>query len=72
MLVSSLSLAFASVYSPNSDVDRWLLWEELVGLISWWDVLWCIGSDFNMTHFPSERSGATSFSISMEESPLYL
>lgn len=29
--------AFASVYGPNSDVSRMLLWEELVGcsLVHW-------------------------------------
>lgn len=32
--------AFASLYGTNSDVDRWLLWEEMVGLISWWDLPW--------------------------------
>ena len=48
--------AFAGVYGPNSNVDRKFLWEELTGLISWWDLPWCIGGDFNVTRFPSERS----------------
>lgn len=30
--------AFTGVYDPN--VDNW---DELVGLLSWWKVLWCIG-----------------------------
>ena len=33
---------------------RSLISVELVGLISLWDVSWCIGGDFNVTHFPSE------------------
>jgi hypothetical protein len=49
--------AFMGVYGPNFDYIRCLIWEELAGLISWWDVLWCIGGDFNVTHFPSERLG---------------
>ena len=46
--------AFTSVYGPNSDCDRQLLWEELAGIHSWWNVAWCIGGDFNAVRFPSE------------------
>ncbi|KAK4596364.1 hypothetical protein RGQ29_014409 [Quercus rubra] len=41
------------------------MWEELTGLISWWDVPWCLGGDFNIIRFPSERLGAASFSRAM-------
>uniref|UniRef100_A0A2N9I786 Reverse transcriptase domain-containing protein n=1 Tax=Fagus sylvatica TaxID=28930 RepID=A0A2N9I786_FAGSY len=34
---------FTGVYGPNADRDRWALWEELAGLVSWWDAPWCIG-----------------------------
>ena len=34
--------AFTEVYGPNKDNIRHLLWEELVALMSWWDMLWCI------------------------------
>ena len=34
--------AFARVYGPNEDFDRGRLWDELVGLMSWWDLPWCI------------------------------
>lgn len=30
--------AFASIYGPNVDSDRKLLWDELVGLLNWWDL----------------------------------
>jgi hypothetical protein len=43
------------VYGPNVDVDRFILWEELAGVRSWWGVPWCIGGDFNVVRFPSEK-----------------
>ncbi|XP_035544586.1 uncharacterized protein LOC118347981 [Juglans regia] len=49
--------AFAGVYGPNLDSERRMLWDELAGLCSWWEVPWCIGGDFNVTRFASERSG---------------
>ena len=58
--------AFTGVYGPNSVRDRRLLWEELFGLNSWWNV-WCVGGDFNVIRFPSERSGSTSFTAAMRE-----
>jgi exonuclease III len=30
--------AFSGVYGPNADPDRNFLWEELSGIIRWWDV----------------------------------
>lgn len=32
------------------------MWDKLVGIQSWWNLTWCIGGDFNVTCFPSERS----------------
>ena len=43
------------------------MWEELTGLISWWDVPWCLGGDFNIIRFPSERLGATTCTRAMYE-----
>ncbi|KAK4607051.1 hypothetical protein RGQ29_001035 [Quercus rubra] len=57
--------AFFGVYGPNSDRDRRFLWEELCGLRNWWDVPWCVGGDFNVVRFPSERSGIANFSSAM-------
>ncbi|XP_040992580.1 uncharacterized protein LOC121239391 [Juglans microcarpa x Juglans regia] len=45
------------MYGPNLDSTRVCLWEELVGIHSWWNVPWCIGGDFNVTRVPSESSG---------------
>ncbi|KAL4618313.1 hypothetical protein ACB092_06G001100 [Castanea dentata] len=44
---------------------RRLMWEELIGRITWWDLPWCLGGDFNITRFPSERLGAVSYSRAM-------
>ena len=38
--------------------------EELSGLCSWWDVPWCVGGDFNVVRFPSERFGSANFTTS--------
>ena len=50
--------AFAGVYGPNLDVNRSILWNELVGVQSWWDLSWCIGGDFNVVRFQSESLGS--------------
>ena len=57
--------AFTGVYGPNLNNRRRLMWEELTGLINWWDLPWCLGGDFNIIRFPSERLGAASFSKAM-------
>lgn len=57
--------AFAGVYGPNLDNVKSLLLEELVGLISWWDLPRFTGSDFNVTHFPSKRTGGACLSPAM-------
>jgi hypothetical protein len=32
-----------------------------VSLLSWWNLQWYIGGDFNVTQFPSERLGKGHF-----------
>ncbi|XP_050277756.1 uncharacterized protein LOC126719218 [Quercus robur] len=59
--------AFIGLYGPNSNKRRRKMWEELIGLISWWDVPWCLGGDFNIIRFPSERLGATTSTRAMYE-----
>jgi hypothetical protein len=47
--------ACAGVYGPNVDRDKRLIWDELVGFLSWCNLPWCIGGDFNVTRFHNER-----------------
>ena len=63
----NISWGFAVVYGPNFDCDRRYLREELASLFSWWNLLWCIGGDFNITHFPSERLGEAHLCPAMVE-----
>jgi hypothetical protein len=41
--------------------------DELAGLLSWWDMPCCIEGNFNVTRFPSEKSGVEHFSPAMME-----
>lgn len=56
---------FTGVYGPNRDEERSGMWDELVGLGSFWGEHWCVGGDFNVTRFPSERSGGTRITATM-------
>jgi hypothetical protein len=63
----NLVWVFEGVYGPNDDGDRRVLWDELAGLMSWWEMPWCIGGDFNVVRFPSERLGDSGYSAAMME-----
>ena len=58
---------FAGMSSPNDDNNRQFLWDELVGIMSLWEMPWCIGGDLNAIRFPSERVGVTRYSSPMGE-----
>jgi hypothetical protein len=55
------------VYGPNSNSVRRLLGDELTGMLNWWNFPWCIGGDFNVTQFSSERSGEPRLCPAMAE-----
>jgi exonuclease III len=56
---------YTGVYGPNADRERSLMWDELTGIRNWWGLPWCVGGDFNVVRFPSERMGSVGFSPSM-------
>ncbi|KAG6652145.1 hypothetical protein CIPAW_06G163400 [Carya illinoinensis] len=67
MVEDNFLWAFAGIYGPNVNNSRHLLWEELAGVHNWWDLPMCIGGDFNITRFPSERSGDSRLRPAMTE-----
>ena len=48
---------FLGFYGPNDNNVRRRIWDELIGIQQYWDVLWCYIGDFNIVHFPSEWLG---------------
>jgi hypothetical protein len=66
-VVDGFEWTFAGVYGLNGDFDRCLLWDELDGLLSWWNLPWCIVGDFNVIRFLSERSGGRRISSAMRK-----
>uniref|UniRef100_A0A2N9H2I2 Endonuclease/exonuclease/phosphatase domain-containing protein n=1 Tax=Fagus sylvatica TaxID=28930 RepID=A0A2N9H2I2_FAGSY len=47
-VLNQLEWVFSGVYGPQMDRERLLMWYELAGISSWWDVPWCIGGDLNV------------------------
>ena len=47
---------FTGVYGPTMKRYREPFWEELGAIRGLWSDPWCIGGDFNVIRFPSERS----------------
>ena len=66
-VASGFEWAFSGVYGPNRAVERSLMWEELAGVAAWWEVPWCVGGDFNVARYPTERVGSADFSPAMRE-----
>lgn len=46
-----------SIYGPNDESLRGLLWNELNSICSRWSDPWCIRGDSNVVRYPHERSG---------------
>ena len=66
-VVNQSEWVFSGVYGPQTDRERLLMWYELAGISSWWDVLWCIGGDLNVVRFPTEKLRGHFFTQAMED-----
>ena len=66
-VIDQFEWVFTGVYGPNSDRERRNMWEDLFGLISWWDAPWCVSGDFNVICFPTEKIGAATFISTMHD-----
>ena len=64
---NSFVWAFIGVYGPLSRKDKPSLWEELSAIRGLWEDPWFIGGDFNVIHFPSERSSQGRLNHSMRQ-----
>ena len=64
-VVDDFVWACTSVYGPNDDGQRSILWEELSRVRAEWPMAWCLVGDFNIIRYPSERIGCESFSPAM-------
>ena len=47
---------FTGVYELTTKEGRDQLWDDLGAVRGLWGKPWCIGGDFNVTHFPNERN----------------
>lgn len=48
-----------SVYVPNDTRSRKDLWKELDAVRGRWDGAWCVGGDWNVVRYLSERMGTS-------------
>ncbi|KAK9939072.1 hypothetical protein M0R45_015781 [Rubus argutus] len=55
----------SGVYGPNKAREREDFWQELAGLYGLCEPRWCVGGDFNVVRFPSEKSNGGRMTRSM-------
>lgn len=64
-LRNSAKWLLTSLYGPNSSEKRKEFWNELDMIRRRWNGPWCIGGDWNIIRFPSEKLGGTRISADM-------
>ncbi|KAJ9697005.1 hypothetical protein PVL29_008976 [Vitis rotundifolia] len=47
---------FTGVYGPFTREERECMWEEIGAISGLWEEPWCLGGDFNLTLYQSERN----------------
>ncbi|KAG5598653.1 hypothetical protein H5410_030023 [Solanum commersonii] len=65
--LSNFECHITSVYAPNSQVERRLVWEELADVRGLMDGPWAICGDFNVCRFPSEKRDCSKRNSAMRE-----
>ena len=43
------------------------MWDELVGILHYWNVPWCYMGNFNTVRFPSEQMDVSRLTLAMEK-----
>lgn len=66
LLGGNIELCITNLYSPNQETERENLWTELEDIRIWGSVIWCIGGDFNVIRYSSERRGRVVYTRGME------
>ena len=56
LVEENFTWVFTLVCGPTSGGCREALWDELGAIRGLWEDPWCIGVDFNIIIFPSERN----------------
>jgi len=65
-------VGFDGFYGPNDDHLQCALFEELLLFMSSWDISWCLGADFNVIRFPSERSMGARLTWAMRDFSVFI
>lgn len=50
----SVERGFANVNAPNVEGERQAFWAKLLDLLKSWNIIWCVGGDFNVVKWVDE------------------
>lgn len=64
-VINGMNWYLSGVYGPNKIREREEFWEELAGLYGLCRPRWCVGGDFNVVRFSSEKSSGGRMTTSM-------
>lgn len=70
--LSNFEYHITSLYAPNSQMERRLVWEELADVRGLMDGPWAICGDFNICRFPSEKGDCSKRNSAMREFSDYI
>jgi len=64
---SNFVWSLIGIYGSNDNTLQEDLWDELTTFMSLRDTPWCLGGDFNVARFPSERSSGGRLSLDLSK-----